>query len=98
MDVVAMTCLNGFFHDLYSESLAEALLKAEQGGAVAVWASSGLTAPSGQVVMNQELVRLLFGEEQLTLGEAIRRAKAAVTDRDVRRTWSLIGDPATQLK
>jgi Peptidase family C25 len=41
--VVSMTCLNGFFHDVNSESLAEALLKADAGGAVAVWASSGLT-------------------------------------------------------
>ena len=31
--IVSMTCLNGFFHDVYTESLAEALLKAEQGGA-----------------------------------------------------------------
>ncbi|MDH3603092.1 MAG: C25 family cysteine peptidase, partial [Candidatus Tectomicrobia bacterium] len=96
--VVAMNCLNGFFHDLYTDSLAEALLKAEQGGAVAVWASSGLTGPSAQAIMNQELVRSLFGKERLTLGEAIRRAKAAVADRDVRRTWGLFGDPAIRLK
>jgi hypothetical protein len=93
-----MTCLNGFFHDLYTESLAEALLKAEQGGAVAVWASSGLTAPSGQAVMNQELVKHLFGEEVLTLGEAIIQAKATATDRDVQRTWILFGDPTLRLK
>jgi hypothetical protein len=96
--VVAMTCLNGFFHDLYTESLAEALLKSEQGGAVAVWASSGLTAPSGQSLINQQLVRSLFGEEHMTLGEAIVRAKAAVVDRDVQRTWMLFGDPTLRLK
>ena len=28
--VVAMTCLNGLFQDIYSESLAEALLRAPQ--------------------------------------------------------------------
>ena len=42
---IAMTCLNGLFHDIYADSLAEALLKAPQGGAVVVWASSGLTEP-----------------------------------------------------
>ena len=82
---VSMNCLNGFFHDLFTDSLAEALLTAEHGGAVAVWASSGLTGPSGQAAMSQEVVRQLFGDEPLTLGEAVMRAKASVTDLDVRR-------------
>jgi len=96
--VVSMTCLNGFFQDVYSDSLAEGLLKARQGGAVAVWASSGLTEPGGQVVMDKELVRLLFNGESLTIGEAVQRAKAATSDGDVRRTWILFGDPTTRLK
>ena len=33
---VNMTCLNGFFQDVYTTSLAEELLKAPGGGAVAV--------------------------------------------------------------
>lgn len=95
---VNMTCLNGFFHDLYTDSLAEALLRAETGGAVAVWASSGLTDPDKQVIMNKELMRLLFNGEFLTLGEATVRAKASVGDQDIRRTWILFGDPTTRLK
>jgi len=51
---IAMTCLNGYFHDPYpTESLVESLLKAEGGGAIAVWASSGLTEPQGQSLMNK---------------------------------------------
>jgi hypothetical protein len=96
--VVSMTCLNGFFQDPSMDSLAEALLKARQGGAAAVWASSGLTEPAGQGVMDKELVRLLFNGESLTLGEAVQRAKAATSDGDVRRTWILFGDPTTRLK
>src|SRR5439155_11693618 len=57
--VVAMTCLNGFFHDVFTESLAETLQKAPQGGAVAVWASSALTEPAAQVRMNQALMQRL---------------------------------------
>ena len=72
---VNMTSLNGFFHDLYVESLAEALLKPAGGGAIAVWASSGLTEPEAQVVMNKEFVRLLFNGEGLTIGEAAGRSK-----------------------
>lgn len=94
--VVAMTCLNGYFQDLYTESLAKALLKAEHGGAVAVWASSGLTEPAGQTVMNQALVPQIFGESP-TIGEATVKAKAAVNDLDIRRTWIFFGDPATKL-
>jgi hypothetical protein len=78
--------------------MAEALLKAKGGGAVAVWASSGLTEPDKQAVMNKELIRLLFGKESLTLGEATARAKASVSDQDIRKTWILFGDPTTRLR
>jgi hypothetical protein len=95
---VSTTCLNGFFQDPYSESLAEALLKAEFGGAVAVWTSSGLTDPEEQVPLNEELITLLFNGEGLTIGEAVMRAKQAVSDRDIRRTWILFGDPTLRLR
>jgi Peptidase family C25 len=94
---VAMTCLNGFFHDPAIESLAESLLKAE-GGAIAVWASSGLTDPNAQAAMNLQAMRLLLRSSGLTIGEVTVRAKAAVANVDVRRTWILLGDPATKLK
>jgi hypothetical protein len=93
-----MTCLNGFFQDPYSESLAETFLKAERGGAIAVWTSSGLTDPVGQVPMNRELVRLLFNGQGLTIGEAVMGAKQAVTNLDIRRTWILFGDPLIRLR
>jgi len=96
--LVSMTCLNGFFQDPYSESLAETFLKAERGGAVAVWTSSGLTLPGEQAVMNLELIRLLFNGQGLTIGEAIMRAKRAVTNSDIRRTWILFGDPTLRLR
>jgi hypothetical protein len=48
--------------------------------------------------MNKELIRLLFGREFLTLGEATARAKASVTVQDIRKTWILFGDPSTRLK
>jgi hypothetical protein len=95
---VNMTCLNGFFHDVFTECLAEALIKAEQGGAVAVWASSGLTSAGGQAMLNQEIYRLLFNGEGLSVGEATMGAKRAVSDMDVKRTWILFGDPTTRLE
>jgi len=96
--LVSMTCLNGFFQDPYSESMAETFLKAEQGGAVAVWTSSGLTLPGEQLPMNKELIRLLFNGEGLTIGEAVMRAKRATSNEDIRRTWILFGDPTLRLR
>ena len=97
--VVAMNCLNGFFHDIYDEeSLGETFQRAPDGGAVAAWASSALTQPGPQAQVNQELFRLLFSQPELTIGEAIAAAKRVVADRDVRRSWILFGDPAMRLR
>ena len=86
---VVMNCLNGFFHDLYTTSLAETLLEAP-GGAVAVWASSTLADFDQQPMFNQEF---LMGIGLKSLGEAAVAAKGAITDLDARRTWLLFGDP-----
>ncbi len=95
--VTAMTCLNGLFHDVYTEqSLAEALQTAAHGGAIAIWASSTVTKPDMQASMNRALVRRLL--QGLTVGEAAAQAKAGVPDPDVRRSWILFGDPTTRLK
>jgi hypothetical protein len=100
---ITMTCLNGFIQDPVTESLGEGLLKAERRGAIAVWASAGLTLPAQQTLINQQLYRLIFAErgakgQPLTIGEAASRAKSATNDIDVRRTWLLLGDPTMRLK
>ncbi|HKQ87773.1 MAG TPA: C25 family cysteine peptidase [Candidatus Acidoferrales bacterium] len=92
-----MDCLNGFFEDVYSTSLAEDLLFAPNGGASAVWASSGFTEEPPQATMNQALMSALAANPNQTLGEAILKAKSGITDDDVRRTWTLFGDPAMRL-
>ena len=89
-----MTCLNGYFHDLHTESLAERLLRAPNGGGIAVWASSGLTLTPAQAPMDTELFRLLYQNgASPRLGDAVRQAKAATSDSEVRLTWILFGDP-----
>jgi hypothetical protein len=93
-----MNCLNGYSHDAYIDSLGEALFKAENGGAVAVWASSGYTTAVPQGLMNNELYQQLFTNPSIRLGDAIRSAKAATFDPDVQRTWVLLGDPSMRVK
>ncbi|HKQ07545.1 MAG TPA: C25 family cysteine peptidase [Blastocatellia bacterium] len=100
--VISMTCLNGLFNDPRTASLGEALLLTE-GGAAAVWASSAQTSGDGQALMNQEVMRQLFAGattrvQGMTIGEATRRARQAVSDSDVRRSWVLLGDPTMRVK
>lgn len=94
---VSMNCLNGFFQDVISNCLGESLLKAPSGGAIGVWAPSGVTTPAGQADLNREAMRQFFSGGG-TIGDAIRRAKAATGDFDVRRSWILLGDPTMKLK
>jgi hypothetical protein len=93
-----MDCLNGFFHDVYTESLAEALLLSPNGGAVAVWASSGLNNPPPQLQMDQQLIRALVANPGIALGDAVQQGKMNITDPDARQTYILFGDPLLHLK
>jgi uncharacterized repeat protein (TIGR01451 family) len=92
-----MDCLNGFFQDVYATSLAQSLLLAPNGGAVAVWASSGFTTQPPQASMNQALLSILKSNPSTPLGVAVLQSKSGVTDNDVRRTWIFFGDPAMTL-
>ena len=96
--VVTMTCLNAYFQDPHTASLGESLIKVNQGGAVSVWASSAMTDSGQQSTMDRELFRQLFGNPNITLGEAIRQAKKITTDNDIRRTWILFGDPTMTIR
>jgi hypothetical protein len=95
-----MTCLNGFTHNSTGDSLAESALKAENGGAAVVWASSGMTLPDAQTDMSKEATRLIFNQNgnPMRIGDIARLAKQATTDTDVRRTWQIIGDPTIFVK
>jgi hypothetical protein len=93
-----MNCLNGFFQDVYSESLAESLLLAKNGGAVAVWASSGLNQADPQAQMDRVMVKSLFTQPSPALGDAINQAKLGIADTDVRKTYILFGDPLLRIK
>jgi hypothetical protein len=96
---VMMTCLNGYFVDPQLDSLAEALMKWNNGAAIAVWASSGMTMPGDQGVMDVDAFARLFDpKNSLTVGEITLRAKASVLNTDVRLTWVLFGDPTTRLR
>jgi uncharacterized repeat protein (TIGR01451 family) len=87
-------CLNGLFQDVYAQSLAKALILSPNGGAVAVWASSGFTDEPPQSSMNLAFLHQLSTYPSDPLGLLILNAKKDTTDNDVRRTWILFGDPS----
>jgi uncharacterized repeat protein (TIGR01451 family) len=95
---LVMDCLNGLFQDVYAESLAESLLLAPNGGAVAVWASSGFTQQPPQSTMNQAFLHFFASNPNQSLGRLVLETKAGTTDNDVRRTWILFGDPAMRIQ
>lgn len=96
--VFVMDCLNGFFADPVKQGLAESLLKAPNGGAVASFASSGLTTADPQHQMGQKMFELLYQGPSIPIGDASRQSKTATFDLDVRRTWILFGDPTMKIR
>jgi Peptidase family C25 len=101
--VIVNDCLNGYFISTNETppgnmGIAEALLKAPNGGAVASFASSGETIPDGQQQMATQLYKLLYGPQSISIGDAVVQAKTATTDIDVKRTWILFGDPTMKIR
>jgi hypothetical protein len=92
-----MNCLNGAFADPFSESLAEVMVESPN-GAIAGWSSSGLTFPDQQELMAKRFFKSLGDGEFARLGDAIKSAKNATNDPDVRRSWILIGDPTLKVR
>ncbi|GEM_PF-1468640 len=95
---ISMTCLNGLFQGASLDSLSESLLKAEQGGAIAVWSSSSVSTPDGQTILSKAVWQNLFDKKIERLGDITLEAKSKVGDVDTRRTWILFGDPTLKLR
>ena len=93
-----LTCLNGYFV-VPSDSLSELLIKKPTGGAVAVWASTGLTTPDIQEIMATRFFSQINAGNFARMGDLIKDAKTAIPGgRDVRLSWALIGDPTLKIK
>ena len=95
-----MSCFNGNFTGLQFDSLSEALLKAQNGGGVATWSSTGETTPDVQLYMAQQFYNRLAAGTQPRIGDLIINAKAAIPPwgGDVKTTWALLGDPALKIR
>jgi hypothetical protein len=104
-----LTCLNGYFINPTSPvSLAESLMSAQwtdgsnvthQTGAVAVWASTGLTTPDLQEVMATRFYNKIGNASIPRMGDLTRDAKGVlVGGEDIRNSWVLLGDPMLKVR
>ncbi|MBK9165396.1 MAG: hypothetical protein IPM21_16100 [Acidobacteria bacterium] len=94
-----LTCLNGYFVQTTSDSLAESLLFLEDRGAVASWASTGLTTADVQEIMGQRFYQKVTEGTIPRIGDLIVDAKSIIPGgTDVRLSWALFGDPMLRVR
>lgn len=89
--VLSMTCSSGPFDHPTADSIAEALLRAPDRGAIGVLAASWRVQASKQ--FSSLLINALF-ENGNRIGEAVMQAKRQETDRTLVESYNLLGDPA----
>ena len=84
------------------DSIGEALLLREGGGAVAVWAPTGLSLNSEATLLDEAFFRALFQKGIKPLGKAVRSAlqEYAVQGKypATLAVYNLLGDPALEVK
>lgn len=99
--VVAINCLNTFFHHPSGPGLGEAMVLHPWGGALAYWGPSGVGSRLEQRQWARWFVQQAV-RPHVTLGELIRGVHRSAIEADVtveeRQRWLLIGDPTLPLR
>jgi hypothetical protein len=93
-----LTCEAGYFIRPGLDSLAEALVLSDAGGAAATWASTSQSVADWQFMMADRFFVKMAEPGESRLGDLIAEAKLAVdAGPDVRLQWALMGDPALKM-
>lgn len=99
--VLAMNCLNGYFHFPYFDALSEKLLKLEDRGAIAVIAPSGLSLNDPANRLHQALLQEIVHGSYARLGDALLAAQSVYLTTgaypELLSVYHLFGDPAMRL-
>jgi len=105
--VVALNCQNGWFSyhkpfDGTSDSFAELFLKADNKGAIGMFAPSGLSYTHEHELLANELFKRLFKQKKAEIGPLTTQAKIAATISGVpeyiMEMFTLFGDPNLRLR
>lgn len=98
----ALTCVTGRFAVPGHDSLGELLLLKSGGGAAAVWAPTGASFNTPAKVLAENLYKVLFQQREKVVGRAILKAMrsyaAAGDDPFILDIYTLLGDPALEIK
>ena len=97
-----MTCFTGLFHEPGGTTLDETLLRAADGGAVAIWGATGLGVATGHQQLAQGFLASVFQPQEGTIGAGTLAGKLQLVASgssalDLVDTFTLLGDPATKL-
>lgn len=96
-----MTCLAGRFEYPGFDSLAEALVVENGGGAAAVWSASGMSENAEAKRMIRELFDAVFIKKKETLGLSIVAARKGYAENGgkpfMSNIYNLLGDPALRI-
>ena len=100
--LLTMNCLNGYFHFPYFDSLAEALLKARDKGAIAAFSPSGLSLNDPASLYHRALLDALVHGGHERLGDAVLEAQKRYAETgsfpELLSIYHLLGDPAPKLR
>jgi len=105
--VVALNCQNGWFSYYKpfagtSDSFAEIFLKADNKGAIGMFAPTGLSYTPEHELLADEFFKRLFKEKKAELGPLINEAKIAATVSGapdyILEMFTLFGDPNLRLR
>ena len=99
---VGLSCLINNFGFPYFATFGEEMALVPGGGAIGVWAASGLSNNTHAEVLGEKFMEALGGDGLHRLGDiiqsAIKNYVGPYTDRDLVNEYVLFGDPALELK
>ena len=100
--VTSMTCFTGYFDNPRGDCLAEEMVRAKDGGAIAFLGATGLGWLFGDFFLNQEIFDSIFNDHTRIIGEIIADAKIRFLTKnpgyiDLVEMFMLFGDPAVAL-
>ncbi|MEM7391168.1 MAG: C25 family cysteine peptidase, partial [Verrucomicrobiota bacterium] len=100
--MTAMTCIIGRFSVPGFDSVGEDLVNRSNGGAIAVWAPTGLSLNHNATRLNRAFVGYLFSEDEPVLGDGVRQAMQLYSTSEhgsfMLQIYTILGDPALKLK